>query len=70
MLHVHEKKPLAAQRDLLEEYDDDIGHFIDIENGVHEDNANLNDDRAFAVDVQEEELELELEMEDTSDVPF
>ena len=65
MLHVHEKRPLSAQRELLEEYDDDIGYFIDLENGIHETVSGADNDPAFAGDMQEE-----LEMEETYGVPF
>lgn len=73
MLHIHEKKPSQAQRDLLEEYDDDVGYFIDLENGIY-DGGGIVDTSFFIGEETVAEhpgsAEESLMMEDTADVPF
>jgi hypothetical protein len=49
---------------MLEEYDDDIGYFIDLENGIHAGEV-FEVDEDFAGDMLKE-----LEMEHTYGVPF
>lgn len=65
ILNVKERFPVQAQRDLLQEYDDDIGYFIDLENGIYAENTELETDVSFVDDIQEE-----LKLENTYDVPF
>ena len=58
VLRVKEKYPVQAQRELLQQYDDDLGMFIDLENGVYS-RATAKVDEIFAGEPEQQELELE-----------
>jgi hypothetical protein len=70
IIHIKEKRPVQAQRDLLAEYDEQLSYFIDLENGHYDRDGET--DWAFAGDFEQEQKEQapELGLKLQTDIPF